>query len=98
MNPEFQSHRLSPEGINKVERVKHMFNYLLESLTCINCTEHQVSIPQGRYLSIVKTKLEEACMFAVKAVSCDPANQMPVLPVENFAACHGPTTPKDESK
>lgn len=39
-------------------------------------TESQSSrIPQGRYLSIVKTKLEEACMFAVKAVSCDPANQ-----------------------
>lgn len=45
-------------------------------------------IPPGRYLSIVKTKLEEACMFAVKAVSCDPANQThegrPPLPHEFY--------------
>ncbi len=74
-NPEFQTHRLNAEGIKKVERVKGLFDEFLRDLTEESLTP-DIQLPPGRHLSIVKTKLEEACMFAVKAVSCDPANQV----------------------
>jgi hypothetical protein len=75
-NPEFQSHRLNETGIKKVDQVKELFDDLLSELTNDIWAFHSPLLPEGRHLSIVKTKLEEACMFAVKAVSCDPANQL----------------------
>lgn len=76
-NPEFQTHRLNEAGIAKIEEVKRLFDNLVFSFTASSLDNDGGSpfLPPGRYLSIVKTKLEEACMFAVKAVSCDPANQ-----------------------
>ncbi len=68
-NPEFQVHLLSPEGITRAQEISRIFDEALLSLIGI--------IPPGRELSIVKTKLEEACFFAKKAMSKADTNQLP---------------------
>lgn len=68
MDPLFQSHKLNPGGLAKVEFTKNAFDDLLSNI--------KAHVPlQTREFSIVKTKLEEACMYAVKAIALDPANQ-----------------------
>jgi hypothetical protein len=87
-NPEFQTHRLNDIGIKKVEKVKQLFDELLNNLRSamgdseisrmldgMESRGWKFDYIDGPQLSLIKTKLEEACMFAVKAVSCDPANQ-----------------------
>ena len=61
MNPEFAVHVLSDDGLTKAADIASEFDALLDELKDI--------LPEGRYLSIVKTKLEEACFFAKKAVA-----------------------------
>lgn len=64
-NPEFQAFHLNEEGRIAVSMVRREFD---ELLTKITEGPEPLCVP-GRELSIVKTKLEEACMFAVKAVA-----------------------------
>lgn len=66
MNREFQVHRLNAQGLERAGNVADAFDYLLDQL-CVMC-------PPGRELSIVRTKLEEACFFAKKAIANEPAN------------------------
>lgn len=68
MDPIFQVHRLNPGGLVKAEFIANAFDDLLKSL--------QMHIPGGREFAIVKTKLEEACFFAKKAIANDPGNQL----------------------
>ena len=60
---EFASWPLDEKGKADVDSVKQKFTDLL--------TFVQIKIPgaNGRYLSMVTTKLEEACMLAVKGIS-----------------------------
>lgn len=75
-NPEFQTHRLNKIGLWKVEAVKKLFDeFLLNLITVPPPGLVLIDNTKSRYFSIVKTKLEEACMFAVKAVASEPANQ-----------------------
>lgn len=67
LNPEFQTHLLNDEGIKKAVHIGNVFDALLQDL--------KLAIPEGRYLSIVSTKLEEACFFAKKAMAVQPENQ-----------------------
>jgi len=67
MNVEFKVHRLTEKGLAKAQRLAENFDRLL--------TELQADIPNGRYLAIVKTKLEEACFFAKKGIAELPENQ-----------------------
>jgi hypothetical protein len=67
MDPLFQVHRLNTSGQIKAKFVAEQFNELLSHV--------QAQVPVGRELAIVKTKLEEACFFAKKAIANDPANQ-----------------------
>lgn len=67
MNKEFEVHKLNDSGIEKATNIAELFDGVLNALSQI--------LPAGRELSIVKTKLEEACFFAKKAMACDPTNQ-----------------------
>jgi hypothetical protein len=59
----FKNQELNVEGMKKVRDLRVAFTDILGELD---------SISPGRELSIAYTKLEEACMFAIKAVSKDP--------------------------
>lgn len=72
MNPEFQVHKLTPDGIEKAKVIACKFDELLCSLVAL--------LPAGRHLAVTRTKLEEACFFAKKAMASDPANQEPIDP------------------
>lgn len=64
----FDYHKLNQHGLARVNNIAVSFDSLLGALEANGCQP-------GREFSIVKTKLEEACMFAKKAVALDPANQ-----------------------
>jgi hypothetical protein len=66
MNKEFQVHRLNERGLERAANIAGAFDYLLDTLKGL--------LPEGRELSIVKTKLEEGCFFAKKAIANDPEN------------------------
>jgi hypothetical protein len=63
----FEVHMLNEIGKQKARVIASSFNLLLSDLED-NC-------PAGRELAIVKTKLEEACFFAKKAMATQPENQ-----------------------
>ena len=67
MFAEFEVHKLNEAGIGKAVHIAGDFSSLLGSLMTV--------CPEGREMSIVKTKLEEACFFAKKAMAKDEANQ-----------------------
>ncbi len=69
MHKEFQVHMLNEEGKTKAKAIAEAFDeclYRLEQLC-----------PVGRELAITKTKLEEACFFAKKAMASAPENSVP---------------------
>jgi hypothetical protein len=74
MNPEFATHKLNAAGTRKAEKAKRHFNLLLSR---IHNPHDEIIVPQGRYLSLIKTKLEEAFLFTLRAIESDPANQLP---------------------
>lgn len=68
IDPLFDFHRLNAEGRGKALRIAIGFTLLMEQL--------QENCPMGtREMSICKTKLEEACFFAKKAMAVQPGNQ-----------------------
>lgn len=69
-NPEFQSYELNVEGQMSVKVIRETFDDCLTALLKQFPGWHQ-----SRELSIIKTKLEEASMYAVKAASKLPKNQ-----------------------
>jgi len=61
--PEFSSWQMEEVQVSHANRIRGKFDELLESI-------NEVTPPKnGRYLALVKTKLEEACMFAVKGIA-----------------------------
>jgi len=62
MDPLFQVHRLNEAGLRKAEDLAHAFDLLLTTL-------YQICPGNTREFSIVKTKLEEACLFAKKSIA-----------------------------
>lgn len=61
INPLFSSVKLNTDGLEKVDSIRHAFSNLLSEL--------EVELPgNSREISIIKTKLEEASMYAVKAL------------------------------
>lgn len=67
MFQEFASHKLNQNGIDKMQATRTVFNMTLGALVEL--------CPTNREFSIVKTKLEEACFFAIKSICVDAANQ-----------------------
>lgn len=67
MNKEFSVHMLNDEGKKKACRIAEIFDTALEGLK-----EH---CPDGREMSLVRTKLEEASFFAKKSMAQQEENQ-----------------------
>jgi len=67
-HPEFKVHILNDDGITCARSIAQEFNNLLTVL-------HSLIGEPNREFSIVKTKLEEACFFAKKAMAKNPAYQ-----------------------
>jgi hypothetical protein len=67
MYPLFEVHKLNETGMQKAQQIAGSFSGLLGELELI--------CGQGREIAIVKTKLEEACFFAKKAMASVPENQ-----------------------
>ena len=61
MRPEFRTHTLTEDGKAKAAKIAMAFDSLLAELETI--------VPTGRPLSLVKTKLEEACFYAKKGMA-----------------------------
>jgi|LakMenE18May11ns_1017448.scaffolds.fasta_scaffold8146305_1 hypothetical protein len=61
---EFQTFKLNPAGIQSATKIAEEFSVLLGKL--------EQMIPDGRELSIVKTKLEEAAFFAKRGMAKHP--------------------------
>lgn len=61
MHAQFAVHILNEEGKRKAQEIAHSFDDLLTRLEAI--------CPEGRHLALVRTKLEEACFFAKKAMA-----------------------------
>lgn len=67
MNELFTFHKLNTTGIENAKKISMAFDILLNRLNEI--------CPQTREFSIAKTKLEESCFFAKKAMACQIENQ-----------------------
>ncbi len=67
MNPLFKVHKLNAAGIEKAKYIAEGFEELLQRLEAL--------CPVGRETSIARTKLEEACFYAKKAMALDSTNQ-----------------------
>ncbi len=65
-NKEFQVHMLNDAGKAKAKIIAETFDACLDKLVEV--------CPAGRELALVKTKLEEACFFAKKAMANEPGN------------------------
>jgi len=69
MDPLFEVHILNEQGKANAKDIATKFDNLLLDLEKV-CAD-----PPGREWSIVKTKLEEACFFAKKAMANKKLNQ-----------------------
>ncbi|HEX2617651.1 MAG TPA: hypothetical protein VHL57_08920 [Flavobacteriales bacterium] len=65
--PEFSVHMLNEQGKRIARDMAEDFDELLTRLKLV--------VPPGRYLSVVQTKLEEACFFAKKGMASQEVNQ-----------------------
>jgi len=68
MNDLFDDRQLNVKGFARVQNIGHAFDTLL----CVI----EAALPEGRQLSIVKTKLEEACFYSKKGISLQPEYQV----------------------
>jgi hypothetical protein len=66
---EFEVHRLNERGLGRAELVAQVFDHALETLV------HLWDGYNSRESAVCRTKLEEACFFAKKAVAVRGANQ-----------------------
>jgi hypothetical protein len=68
VDPAFQVHMLTEGGKARANALAQSFDILL--------AEVRKMVPEGRELSLVKTKLEEACFFAKKGMAQDEMNHV----------------------
>lgn len=61
--PEFGAWPIEGNTLENVNNVRTVFNNLLTQITPMFAKGNE------RYLSIVKTKLEEACLFTIKGIA-----------------------------
>jgi len=63
----FDVHVLNEKGIEKARRLQSKFEAFLQDI-------EDVCGAEGREMSIVRTKLQEASFFAKRAMAMDPKN------------------------
>lgn len=68
MSNEFKVHRLNVQGLVKADRLANAF------ATCL--AEVEGLVPAGHELSLVVTKMQEACFFAKRGIALDRENQL----------------------
>lgn len=68
----FKVHRLNTQGIQAAEQLAKDFTALLRKVEALAAAPGQ---PAGRELALVRTKLQEACFNAKRAMAMNPANQ-----------------------
>lgn len=68
MHAAFKTHLLNDEGKVLARKIADLFDDALESAKALGV--------DGRELSLVTTKLEEACFFAKKSIAIKPENQL----------------------
>lgn len=67
INALFETYILNERGIEKAEGISLAYNELLDRVSKI--------IPEGREFSLVRTKLEESCFWAKRAMATQTQNQ-----------------------
>jgi len=75
MNPLFAFHELNDLGKGRANQIASEFDDLLAKLTFLCGDPELQASPISREFSIVKTKLEEACFFAKKAMAVNKGCQ-----------------------
>ena len=63
----FESVVLNPEGVRRQKVIQKAFTTLLRTLDLL--------VPEGREFSLARTKLQEACFFAVRGMALYSDNQ-----------------------
>jgi hypothetical protein len=69
IRPEFQVHLLNEEGKAKALQLAEAFSDLMDRVEALGLGG------DGRALALAKTKLEEACFFAKRAMASRAVNQ-----------------------
>ena len=70
MRAEFTVHRLNPDGMRKAVAIAESFSALLDELE----RDIPSSATNARDMALVRTKLQEACFFAKRAMALHPAH------------------------
>ena len=69
---EFSAIAMNDNAVEKCRAIREAFS---EALTAVK--QH---VKPGLELALVTTKMQEACMWAIRVVAMDPANQHPTQP------------------
>lgn len=72
IRPEFDVHMLNADGKGRAHDIAKQFSVCLNHLEAIIGAD-------GREMAIVRTKLQEACFFAKRAMAVKAENQEPSL-------------------
>lgn len=64
----FRAHAVNAHGLSQARKLAELFSEMLSSIEEISGTE-------GREITIIRTKLEEACFFAMRAMASQASNQ-----------------------
>jgi hypothetical protein len=67
MRDEFRSFKVNRSAVKDMDMVRNVMETALDNL-------EKIINKQGREMSIVKTKMEEAGFFAIKAIASNPVN------------------------
>ena len=67
----FYAKNLTDDQLDRVDTVRQNFSQLFDYLDS--------EIPTGREKALYKTKLEEACMWAVKAISEEKTEEIEII-------------------
>ena len=71
----FYSKQLTDDQKDRIDTIRRNFTQLYDYLDS--------EIPAGREKSLYATKMEEACMWAIKAVSIEPVNFEEFVPTSD---------------